>query len=180
MADLPAPKPFYCSRLFWLGLPGLMFLLWLWLVFSPKGIYLEAGHWSYEVLSFRSALEVTASVDRGGPNSWEVEVGPLEEEDRVDPGDHLLKRDYKVWAGESAAGGARPRFAFFRQDYLSMRPWLWGWADRKPPSSLSAERGDNRLRVTKAVGTLRVAWETRGARRTLLVPSPALEIGAAR
>ncbi len=25
------PRPFYRSRLFWLGLPGLVFLLWLWL-----------------------------------------------------------------------------------------------------------------------------------------------------
>jgi hypothetical protein len=30
MADLPAPKPFYRSRLFWLGMPGFVFLSWLW------------------------------------------------------------------------------------------------------------------------------------------------------
>jgi len=30
MADFPAPRPFYRSRLFWLGPPGLLFLLWAW------------------------------------------------------------------------------------------------------------------------------------------------------
>jgi hypothetical protein len=30
MADLPAPRPFYRSRLFWLGMPGVLFLLWAW------------------------------------------------------------------------------------------------------------------------------------------------------
>ncbi len=32
------PRPFYRSRLFWLGLPGLVFLLWGW--------WLSTGHWS--------------------------------------------------------------------------------------------------------------------------------------
>ena len=41
MADFPAPKPFYRSRLFWLGLPGLVFLLWAGLGFSGRAV--DAG-----------------------------------------------------------------------------------------------------------------------------------------
>ena len=29
-------RPWYRSRLFWLGLPGLVFLLWLWWFFPPR------------------------------------------------------------------------------------------------------------------------------------------------
>src|SRR5690242_17683201 len=36
MADFPAPKPFYRSRLFWLGVPGLLFLLWVELGFRGR------------------------------------------------------------------------------------------------------------------------------------------------
>lgn len=35
-------RPWYRSRLFWLGLPGLVFLLWLWLAKADQIIYL--GH----------------------------------------------------------------------------------------------------------------------------------------
>ena len=73
---------------------------------------------------YRSAIEFTTSDDRWAPHpSWEVEMWPLEEEDRIDPGDHWFKRDFQAWPGEIAAGGGR-RLEFFRQDYLSMRPWL--------------------------------------------------------
>ena len=31
-------RPWYRSRLFWLGLPGLLFLLWAWLAFTDSVI----------------------------------------------------------------------------------------------------------------------------------------------
>ncbi len=118
------PRPFYRSRLFWLGLPGLVFLLWLWLLFSPKAICIDAGQRSFDVLSFPSAIEFTTSEDRNAFPSWEVDVWPLEEEDRVDPGDHLFKWDYdERYAGIPAGGGSFVS-GFWRQHYLSMRPWL--------------------------------------------------------
>ncbi len=135
--------PFYRSRLFWLGLPGLVFLLWFWLIFSPKGIYINAGPRGGSILSFRSAIEFTFSDDSSRPK-WEVGVLPLEEEnDRIDFSDPVFKRDYQVWSGESCAVG-RSLLTFSRMDYLSMRPWLpsvaylriwlgvvWGWQFRK-------------------------------------------------
>jgi hypothetical protein len=36
-----APRPFYRSRLFWLGIPGLVFLLWAWWISTR--LYLSAG-----------------------------------------------------------------------------------------------------------------------------------------
>jgi hypothetical protein len=117
-------RPWYRSRLFWLGLPGLVFLLWLWLIFSPRAICIDAGQRSFDLLSFRSALELTTSDDRWAPPAWEIDVFPLDEEaDRIDPGDHLFKRDYHAWPGEIDVGGVR-RLEFFRLDYVSMRPWL--------------------------------------------------------
>jgi hypothetical protein len=35
-------RPWYCSRLFWLGLPGLVFLLWIWL--AKVRTHLGAGY----------------------------------------------------------------------------------------------------------------------------------------
>ena len=141
MTVLLRPKPFYRSRLFWLGLPGLMFLLWFWLIFSPKGIFINAGLRSGSILSFQSAIEFTFSDEER--RLWEVEVLPLEEADRIDHTDPVFKQDSESWTGESVVGG-RPRLAFFRMDYLSMRPWwpsaaylvvwlglLWGWQHRK-------------------------------------------------
>jgi len=43
MADVPSPKPFYRSCLFWLGLPGMMFLCWLWLGMSGREVTLAAS-----------------------------------------------------------------------------------------------------------------------------------------
>ncbi len=45
------PRPFYRSRLFWLGLPGLVFLLWtwvnsnsiLWFLYLPEGSISSSG-----------------------------------------------------------------------------------------------------------------------------------------
>ncbi len=143
MDHLLAPRPFYRSWLFWFGLTGLVFLLWFWLVFSSKGIFINAGLRSGSILSFRSALEFTFSDDASGPNSWEVKVLPLDEEDRVDRSDPVFKWDYQGWMGESIVGG-RSRLTYFRMDYLSMRPWLpsaaylvvwlggvWIWQGRK-------------------------------------------------
>ncbi len=44
------PRPFYRSRLFWLGLPGLVFLLWAW--------WLSTGHYS--------------GAGFGGGNNWVI------------------------------------------------------------------------------------------------------------
>jgi hypothetical protein len=106
-------RPWYRSRLFWLGIPGLVFLLWAWLIFAPRAICIDAGQRNFDLLSFRSALELTTSDDWRTPPAWEIGIVPLDEEaDRIDPGNPFFKRDYNVWPGGS------------RLDYLSMRPWL--------------------------------------------------------
>ncbi len=65
-----SPRPFYRSRLFWLGLPGLVFLLWGW--------WLSMGYWSS--VGFAGSRnswgmgqvwgEVYAIWDWDGPPDW--------------------------------------------------------------------------------------------------------------
>lgn len=143
MAHFLAPKRFHRSWMFWLGLTALLFLLWFWLVFSPKGIFINAGTKYGSILSFRSAIEFTFSNDNSSPSPWEVEVLALEEEDRIDRDDPVFKLGNKSWSGESIVGG-RPKLTLYRMNYLSMRPWLptiaclivwlgvlWGWQRRR-------------------------------------------------
>ncbi len=61
------PRPFYRSRLFWLDLPGLVFLLWGW--------WLSLGHvsqaswgWTHPWCVWQSAGDLVAV--------WDSEVGP--------------------------------------------------------------------------------------------------------
>lgn len=43
MADFPAPRPIYRSLLFWLGMPGLLFLLWAWWKSNAVRLKVEVG-----------------------------------------------------------------------------------------------------------------------------------------
>jgi hypothetical protein len=45
------PRPFYRSRLFWLGLPGLIFLMWVWLGTRPYFVWTQKGYPSVIVLA---------------------------------------------------------------------------------------------------------------------------------
>ncbi len=64
------PRPFYRSRLFWLGLPGLVFLLWAW--------WFSMGYFShvdfsgkYEWGISQSAGNVVAIWNSGGMPNWD-------------------------------------------------------------------------------------------------------------
>lgn len=63
------PRPFYRSRLFWLGLPGLVFLLWGWWIstgnLSWTG-FLGAGSWMIGQIGG----EVFAMWDSDGGPDW--------------------------------------------------------------------------------------------------------------
>jgi hypothetical protein len=45
------PRPFYRSRLFWLGLPGLIFLMWVWLGMRSYLGWAQKGYPSILVLA---------------------------------------------------------------------------------------------------------------------------------
>ncbi len=105
-------RPWYRSRLFWLGIPGLMFLMWLWWFFPPRVFSLDVNGRTYEVRAFRFVVEFTWS-EYPHTKTGDVAVFPIEEEmDRLETGDHLLKRDFQVWPGGHQI------------DYVSMRAWL--------------------------------------------------------
>ena len=104
------PRPFYRSRLFWLGLPGLVFLLWGW--------WLSTGHWS-EVGSEAGIYwgigqlggEVYAFWDLNGPPDW----GQFES---ANPGPGLTK-----------VGDLKRTLAVMREIYPTYRsvfiPYYW-------------------------------------------------------
>lgn len=63
------PRPFYRSRLFWLGLPGLVFLLWAWWV--SMGSYLYAGFEGIHGLAVRQmGGELCLTWDSDGWPDW--------------------------------------------------------------------------------------------------------------
>jgi hypothetical protein len=64
------PRPFYRSRLFWLGLPGLVFLLWAW--WLSTGHYSGAGFGGWVIGQMGG--EVFARWDADGRPDW-VEFG---------------------------------------------------------------------------------------------------------
>lgn len=101
--------PFHRSWLFWLGLPGLLFLGWLWWIAPPR--HLQIGGGSYlQILAYPDALEVVV-VDSASPFRWRTQTGKAHESDRA----HPFKPFFKV---------QRLKLHSTRYTYLSMRPWL--------------------------------------------------------
>jgi hypothetical protein len=105
-------RPWYRSRLCWLGLPGLVFLLWAWWILPPRVLSLDFQGRTYEVRAFRSVVEFTWS-EYPHAKTGDLDMFPIDEEvDRLETGDHWVKRDFQVWPGGSQI------------DYVSMRAWL--------------------------------------------------------
>ncbi len=61
------PRPFYRSRLFWLGLPGLVFLLWGWWMSMGYFSGMMVGHGSLFVMQAKASIVagwvVTSPID---------------------------------------------------------------------------------------------------------------------
>jgi hypothetical protein len=105
-------RPWYRSRLSWLGLPGLVFLLWLWWLFPPQVFSVDMKGRTYEVRAFRSVVEFTWA-EYPHAKSGDFDIIPIDEEvDRLETADHWVKRDFQVWPGGNQI------------DYVSMRAWL--------------------------------------------------------
>lgn len=101
------------SPWFWLGLPGLIFLLWVWWIFPPRALNIEAGQKGFEIRAFPEALEFTMFDTSYRPPSWEVEVFPIGDEDRVDRENPVWR-----WSRKYLPGMNEPIH------YVSMRPWV--------------------------------------------------------
>jgi hypothetical protein len=65
MADFPASRPFYRSRLFLLGLPGLAFLLWAWLADPFSSVSLDRGTSRVTVSSGRRQVRIVTYTSAG-------------------------------------------------------------------------------------------------------------------
>jgi hypothetical protein len=87
------PRPFYRSTLFWLGLPGLLFLLWAW--------WVSYGHTSWAGFMGprpwwigQAAGEVVAAWNRrGSPELWNFAADYLEIPVSNPPGWHRWPRE---------------------------------------------------------------------------------------
>ena len=148
-------RPWYRSRLFWFGVPGLVFLLWGWLAFPMRGIHLRASLGEYHLrFTDRSRVAVV---------SWEIygrgrlmapgfradtfRLGPqrtpwgtvISEDPEV-----IRDRDwfpptirYDVWEGEYHLGTRRipwVRVAYWFLLLIYLAAWgalLAGWQRRK-------------------------------------------------
>ncbi len=70
------PRPFYRSRLFWLGLPGLVFLLWGW---WDSGAYPSHLSWSTTSRTFWVGHEnggiVSGTINSTNPNNHGIPQG---------------------------------------------------------------------------------------------------------
>ena len=79
------PRPWYRSRLFWLGLPGLVFLLWAWVTFS--GTSVAVARWrkthAYAGSGQVVLLQVhRASAGSGSASSFEARIDKRPELER--------------------------------------------------------------------------------------------------
>jgi hypothetical protein len=106
-------RSWWRSRLFWVGVPGLVFLVWVWWIFPRRALDIDAGRMVFEVRAFPEALEFTMIEASWRPPEWEAEVFPIGEEDRVDREDPLLR-----WSRKYFPGMNEPIH------YVSMRPWV--------------------------------------------------------
>jgi len=79
-------KRWWRSRLFWLGPPGLLFLLWVWWIFPAKVVTVDAGKLAFDILASRRSFEVTATSRGTRPSDWKVDIYPVEKgfPERVD------------------------------------------------------------------------------------------------
>ena len=101
------------SGVFWLGVPGFLFLAWVWWVFPTRALNIEACQKSFEVRAFSEALEITVMDTSYRPPKWGLEIFPIGDEDRVDGEDPLwrLSRFYFPGMNEPI-------------HYVSMRAWV--------------------------------------------------------
>lgn len=100
---------FHRSRLFWLGLPGFIFLGWLWLWAPPR--QLQIGGSDYlQVLAYPDALEF-AIVGSRIKFPWHIRTSEARETDRA----HPFKPFFKF---------QRMKMDSLTYTYLSMRPWI--------------------------------------------------------
>jgi len=80
MADLPAPRPFYRSRLFWLGVPGLAFLLWCWTAFAGDPVAMAWSDGNHRTFAFVGtgtvgAMRITPQRGATGPVRFQAGRG---------------------------------------------------------------------------------------------------------
>lgn len=101
------------SWLFWLGVPGQVFLLWVWWIFPPRALNIEAFQESFEVRGFPEALEFTMVDTSHRPRVWEWVVFPIGVEDRVDREDPVFRLSRFYFPGMNEP-----------IHYVSMRPWV--------------------------------------------------------
>lgn len=101
------PRPFYRSRIFWLGLPGLLFLLWGWKGCSESAKGIAWRHNDFAAFASTFSGEISVGKDNGdgrsqGYRSWNVLVdqpdsGPLAPEIIRDPSVAGVLIDLPVW-----------------------------------------------------------------------------------
>ena len=114
------PRPFYRSRLFWLGLPGLVFLLWGW--------WLSMGNWS--AASSRGSLGWGIAQSKGevivwwrsgeGPNwkDFDAEHSEIPEKDASEI------RNYIIFVRETEPGFRLVFFPYYWLVLAYTATWL--------------------------------------------------------
>ncbi|MEK7951669.1 hypothetical protein [Luteolibacter soli] len=99
-------RPFYKSRLFWCGVPGLVFLVWAW------------------VISFHHVPRVMSWVSSVGPG---ISAGYNEWEARLQQGKVIFHRGLLLSAPPGVkAHGSGPGFDYNGYLYLQDKPTQWG------------------------------------------------------
>jgi hypothetical protein len=79
------PRPIHRSLLFWLGLPGLLFLGWLWLFVPSRSAWLGNYNNYYKIQVFPDAVEIVIVNDPSGRFRWNFETDEPAESDRAHP-----------------------------------------------------------------------------------------------
>lgn len=108
-------RPWYRSRLFWLGLPGMLFLVWLSWIFPPRIVTRTGPSGVHQLYAYGSTLMFCSEPCLASPG-WHVSAPQTGLEEIVPQGGPWVKWDRLV---EPAGLSGTPHV-----DYIFIRSWL--------------------------------------------------------
>jgi len=108
-------RPWYRSRLFWFGVPGMLFLVWVAWIFPPRIVTRTGPSGVHQLLAYGSTLVIFIDPGAFAPG-WDMSAPRRGLEDIIPQGGPWVR-----WKREiQPAGISGPPHV----DYLVMRSWL--------------------------------------------------------